>query len=259
MNTKHLIESLKLIKNAVSIPETAQYRLDNLIERLTKEDQATDDPLMSKDAWHDLRILCAEMAGCVAGLAMSRIIYSTDGQKRIDELRDLTLSLGGSRFGMRLRGLMQRYFNVDPFHIVVEAPELTAPRTGKTSAMIEIEALKRQLGILKAEGRERGVMGRRREVRVESLHRKVDAVIEAIGGAIWRTQQGHARGLALLSTEHLENLLAWPSTSEPVREKVASELERRLIDTKFREDAAAEAAKLAKAAKKRSTRKKAKK
>lgn len=72
--------------------------------------------------------------------------------------------------------------------------------------------------------------------RVESFTKsRYDDVMEGLGGAIWRTQAGHARFLAVLSTQHLENIIKWPSSSSDMKAKCRAELNRRAIDRSFRE------------------------
>lgn len=48
------------------------------------------------------------------------------------------------------------------------------------------------------------------ERRIEEVH---DHLLEGMGGGIWRTLAGHARGIAFLSTEHLNNILLFPGVS----------------------------------------------
>jgi len=68
----------------------------------------------------------------------------------------------------------------------------------------------------------------------EHVGRRFDAIYEGLGGQIWRTQAGHARFLAILSSEHLENIKLWPGSNAKVIHLCNQELERRRIDLQFR-------------------------
>ena len=73
------------------------------------------------------------------------------------------------------------------------------------------------------------------EKNVKGLQVHLADVKEGLGGAIWRTQQGHARFIALLSMSHLRNLAAWDRTPDDIRAKVKLEIQRREIDVAFRQ------------------------
>jgi len=73
------------------------------------------------------------------------------------------------------------------------------------------------------------------EKNVKGLQVHLADVKEGLGGAIWRTQQGHARFIALLSMSHLRNLAAWDRTPDNIRAKVKLEIQRREIDVAFRQ------------------------
>lgn len=71
------------------------------------------------------------------------------------------------------------------------------------------------------------------------LERRINKLTEAIGGAIWRTQEGHARGIAFLSTEHLKNVVAhldgrFEGPANPAYLAAQEELLRRSIDERYR-------------------------
>lgn len=68
----------------------------------------------------------------------------------------------------------------------------------------------------------------------DHFDKKVQTIYEGMGGAIWRTQAGHARFVALLSTPHLENVIAWERSSEFIKERCTDEIKRRNIDLSFR-------------------------
>jgi hypothetical protein len=82
----------------------------------------------------------------------------------------------------------------------------------------------------------RGVICFQHETRLEALEEKMRQTQEGLGGAVWRTQQGHARFIALLSTQHLKNILAWPRVSDRIKNLVEAELGRREVDAQFRKE-----------------------
>ncbi len=58
---------------------------------------------------------------------------------------------------------------------------------------------------------------------------------EGLGGGTWTTAAGHKRFIALLSTEHLRNILLFEGASESVKAKCTSEIQRRDIDAAYRQ------------------------
>lgn len=75
---------------------------------------------------------------------------------------------------------------------------------------------------------------RRLTIHAEAQEAKITQLVEAMGGAIWRTMAGHARGIAFLSTQHLNNILLFPGASDDTKRRVQCEIDRRNIDEKFR-------------------------
>jgi len=68
----------------------------------------------------------------------------------------------------------------------------------------------------------------------EHTHRTFERITEGMGGVVWRTKAGHARFIALLSTEHLHNIMLWPNATERVKLLCAAELKRRTLDDQWR-------------------------
>lgn len=98
----------------------------------------------------------------------------------------------------------------------------------------EIGYLKKDRDQIRAEARIlRGNAGNDRD-NLDYLKKRVDAIYEGLGGLIWRTQAGHTRFLAILSSEHLENIKLWPSATPQAIHLCNKELERRRIDAEFR-------------------------
>lgn len=79
-------------------------------------------------------------------------------------------------------------------------------------------------------------LSQRADIHTAAQERKINNIVEAIGGGIWRTMAGHARGIAFLSTEHLNNILLFPGASDEIKRRCQAELDRRNIDQKFREE-----------------------
>lgn len=70
--------------------------------------------------------------------------------------------------------------------------------------------------------------------RVNILRSRIKQMEEGLGGTMWRTQQGHARWLAILTTPHLENIQKGGFARGPTATLVAEELGRRATDRDFR-------------------------
>lgn len=64
----------------------------------------------------------------------------------------------------------------------------------------------------------------------------VEEVKEGLGSGTWKTAAGHKRFIALLSTGHLKNIIAFDGAPERVKDKCRNELDRRAIDEGYRQE-----------------------
>jgi len=63
----------------------------------------------------------------------------------------------------------------------------------------------------------------------------MDRVTTGLGGTMWRTQEGHSRWIAVLTTQHLESILRGGFGTPKSRDDIRVELKRRQIDREYRE------------------------
>ncbi len=99
----------------------------------------------------------------------------------------------------------------------------------KRDLLKRIETLDRQLDAIAT----------RQQDQIDSLATKYAALLEAVGGAFWRTKNGSTRALIALSTEHLRNILAVMQPPEPMHGCIRDEIQRRTLDELYREHAKA--------------------
>jgi len=72
--------------------------------------------------------------------------------------------------------------------------------------------------------------------KIKDLHKETKTIGMAMGGAIWKTQHGHMRFISLLSTGHLCGIQDLGLADDYVNKCVVEELERRQIDSEYREE-----------------------
>lgn len=76
------------------------------------------------------------------------------------------------------------------------------------------------------------------EAQCDSLATKYAELLEAVGGAFWRTKNGSTRALIALSSEHLRNIIEVMRPGYPLEGRIKDELQRRTIDQLYRKHAA---------------------
>lgn len=125
-----------------------------------------------------------------------------------------------------------------------EVPMHTRMRKAMTQKRLTLKTLEARIDTLveRIDGLDFGIasnietdlLGKIEDLR-EDLKFRLALVEDGLGGAQWKTQEGHARWIAILTTQHLESIQAGGFSKGAIYVHIADELARRKIDREYRQ------------------------